>query len=199
MKYPPEHFIETDQANLLELIGCFPLATCIGLYEGNVLTAQLPFAISDNKSMALIGHIARDNALAHMLERQGASLQLIFNGPQSYISPAIFPKGQVPTWNYAAVNLKGSYQLIDDPEQLMHLLNDQFKVFERDAHQYKTDLYQWGNLTPYILGIKFSVKEAIGHFKLSQNKPENLRVLALQETKERHINVIKQWWESHGL
>jgi len=61
---------------------------------------------------ALQFHLARGNALASHLN--GTTALAVVNGPDAYVSPRwLGEREQVPTWNYAAVELEGRVRRMD--------------------------------------------------------------------------------------
>ena len=61
-------------------------------------------------------HVARNNRLAAHLD--GATVLASIAGPDGYISPDWYadPKDQVPTWNYAAVEIEGTTHALTEPD-----------------------------------------------------------------------------------
>ncbi len=58
-------------------------------------------------------HLARGNALTRHLD--GATALAVINGPDGYVSPRWYSDGagQVPTWNYVALELEGRVRRLD--------------------------------------------------------------------------------------
>ncbi len=60
-------------------------------------------------------HLARRNRLAPHLE--GARALALVNGPDGYISPRWYPApGEVPTWNYVALEMEGPVRRLNEDE-----------------------------------------------------------------------------------
>ena len=72
---------------------------------------QAPVVWIDDATIGL--HLARGNGLTRHLD--GASAVFTVLGPDGYISPDWYGLGpdQVPTWNYAAVELEGTVRRMD--------------------------------------------------------------------------------------
>ncbi len=70
----------------------------------------------------LMFHLARGNALAKALD--GMTALISVGGPGHYVSPNWYqdPAGNVPTWNYQAVEIEGAVRTLDmaELEELLH-------------------------------------------------------------------------------
>lgn len=107
--YMPEHFIETDPAEVAGLIAAFPLAAIVAQTEQGLVANHIP-VMAEGKT-ALIGHIALNNDM-HRLIADGAPVLAIFRGQDAYVSPNLYPTKaenhrHVPTWNYQVVHIAG--------------------------------------------------------------------------------------------
>src|SRR5438045_687793 len=68
----------------------------------------------------LLGHMARANP--QWKDLSGEAL-VIFPGPHAYVSASWYETpGTVPTWNYVAVHAYGTFQLIEDRDELHDIL-----------------------------------------------------------------------------
>jgi transcriptional regulator len=131
---------------------------------------------------ALHFHLARGNALTRHIA--GRNALAVINGPDAYVSPRWYSdRGQVPTWNYLALELEGPVRQLDY-EGLHGLL---LAIGEREeariaagepwrAEEVPQKL--WDGLARGIVGFEMEVRAWRPTFKLSQNKPaeERLRV-----------------------
>ena len=73
-------------------------------------------------------HLARANPQLHELAAVAECL-VVFQGPQQYISPSLYPTKRehgkvVPTWNYITVHAWGRPQVIDDATWLRRQVED---------------------------------------------------------------------------
>jgi transcriptional regulator len=86
----------------------------------------------------------------------------------------------VPTSYYAAVQVAGRAEVVDDPQQMADLLNAQLRHFEpdRDGHRVDTE-NEYGKLLPGIRGVRFHFEDVRAKFKFGGNrKPEHARAIA---------------------
>ena len=177
--YLPKHFLVEDPAILAQLISEYPLAIIVGNLDGNLEVNHLPLMLSEDKTK-LYGHIAKMNPLTKVASGSNASVTAIFNGPNAYVTPSWYPSKQesgkvVPTWNYAAVHAQGTIKLIDDPQWLRSHVSQMTNIHEPtyqstwkldDAPE---DYVQ--TMLKAIIGIEIDIKNLVGKFKLSQNRP----------------------------
>ena len=119
-RYPLAPFQVDDTAQLATVISDYPLATVISQREKIPLVTQVPL-LFDAETKTLRGHMDRNNPHCDALAGGGA-IYCVFNGPNHYISPAIYPDTQYPGWNYVAVHVEGMVETKTDPAWLTNLL-----------------------------------------------------------------------------
>ncbi|WP_164155386.1 FMN-binding negative transcriptional regulator [Sandarakinorhabdus rubra] len=89
--------------------------------------AHAPLLVTDSGTVQF--HLARGNALAAHLD--GLVALASIGGPGHYVSPNWYaePAGNVPTWNYVAVELEGPVRALDTAalEALLNLSSDTFE------------------------------------------------------------------------
>ena len=175
--YLPKHFDETRPAVLLALVRAHPLASLVCHGADGLLANHIPL-LPDATLTVLRGHVARANPLWREI---GAGLPAlaIFQGPQGYVSPALYPSkavnGQVvPTWNYAVLHVHGHLRAIDDAQWVRALVEGLTAVHEAQrAQPWQLDdappAYAERMLSA-VVGIELQVERLVGKFKLSQNR-----------------------------
>lgn len=179
--YIPRQFEEARLDVLHELIRSRPLATLVTLGAEGIEANHIPLVLSAKPAPfgALSGHVARSNPLWR--EHPAADVLLIFHGAESYITPSWYAaKAEtgkvVPTWNYAAVHVRGKLSVIDDPARIragLEALTDHNEsAFEHpwavsDAPEEFTN-----RLLEQIVGIEVVITDIRGKWKVSQNRPE---------------------------
>ncbi len=103
---------------------------------------------------------------------------MVVNGPDGYISPRWYPDGgadQVPSWNYAAVELEGRVRRMDDDGLLGQViaLSDKHEARIAEGEPWTidklSDLRRIG-LLKAIVGFELEVQGWRETLKLSQNK-----------------------------
>ena len=198
MQYPPGHHQEKSYQNIVNLIKAYPLAIINSCLNNEMESSHTPLIYQPNGGLGeLIGHLDKYNPqLAHFKENE--KVQLIFNGPQVYISPSVYSTTQLPTWNYFKAHLKGRVIIETDQEKVKHRLINMTAFLEGDQPNYvlKADNPRMAAALDYIVGFRIVIESWEGKYKISQDKRQKDRELAkeamLLETKkvEQAINLL---------
>ncbi|WP_413290683.1 FMN-binding negative transcriptional regulator [Bdellovibrio sp. HCB337] len=170
--YRPPYSKTADTNLALDLIREYPLGLLISNFEQKLEANYLPFLVEqDGEDTYLLAHCAKANP---QWRRLVGDVLVSFQGPQRYISPTIYVgKNQVPTWNYAAVQVHGVAEHFSDSESLKKVLNDSVRFFEAgNGTNWSYDLPPklQESLESAIVGIRIKVLNVEAKFKLSQNR-----------------------------
>jgi transcriptional regulator len=190
--YLPEHFEQTEIAELHRVVSENPLGALV-IHGPNGLDANhLPFEVDASAGPRghLLAHVARANPVWKEVQ-DGAEVLVIFRAGDAYISPNWYPSKhethrQVPTWNYRVVHVHGKVRIRDDERFLRGLVARLTRVHEGRAQVERpwkmTDSSKEyiDQLLTAIVGIEIEVTKMIGKWKLSQNKEERDRVGAAE-------------------
>jgi len=124
-------------------------------------------------------HLSRANALTRHIA--GTNALAVLNGPDAYVSPRWYAeRGQVPTWNYVALELEGPVRRMEE-EGLAGLLEtigerEEARIAEGEPWRpEEVPADHWNKLTRGIVGFEMEVRAWRPTFKLSQNKPAGER------------------------
>lgn len=127
----------------------------------------------------LIGHLARANRQWHAL-RNGISAMAIFQAHDFYVSPGWYETKRqtgkvVPTWNYEAVHLHGTVEVVEDSARLHDIVSTLTNRHEaaRPEPWHVDDApsdFVAAQLKG-IVGIVMTVTSVIAKRKMSQNRP----------------------------
>jgi len=182
MYIPPLH-AETDRNTLFSFVSEHPFGALVTVNGvGDPVATHIPWVLHRERGSrgTLEGHIARAN-LEHggVDAREDHRALVIFTGPQAYISPAwyasTYEHGKVvPTWNYVAVHVYGTFRYVTDPDRLaVHLasLVEQHESGRADAwtiDQAPRDYIE--RQMRAIVGIELSIDRIEGKWKMSQNR-----------------------------
>jgi transcriptional regulator len=179
--YIPKHYEERDLGVLHALIRSHPLGTWVTEAEGALAANHIPFLVDPaaGERGLLVGHVARANPIWRTFSKTMPSL-VIFQGPQSYITPSWYPSKHadgkaVPTWNYAVVHAHGLPRAIEDAAWLRRhvtALTERHEA-ERTVPWQVTDApadYVDAMLKA-IVGIEIPIDAIVGKWKASQNRP----------------------------
>ena len=178
--HPNPAFRKSDASSALE----FARQRGFGILSINgpegPLAAHIPFIISaDGKSVE--AHLVRSNPIARAILKATPAL-LAVSGPDGYISPDWYGvEGQVPTWNYLAVHLRGTVQLLPQDELSAHLDRLSARFEERLAPKpiWKMDKVSPDALSKMmrmIVPIRLDITAIDSTRKLAQNKPDAARI-----------------------
>ncbi|MGC1504901.1 MAG: FMN-binding negative transcriptional regulator [Sulfitobacter sp.] len=151
------------------------------------LLSHVPFLISADGAVAEL-HLVRSNPIVRALKEPLAARIAIIGG-DSYISPDWYGvQDQVPTWNYVAVHLTG--MLEQRPQEELHdLLDRQSAAYESrllPKAPWKTAKMSDGvmdKMMRMIVPCRMAVTGIDGTWKLSQNKPDEVRLAAADHVK----------------
>ena len=193
MNYPPKHHQETDFKNIIATIKQFPLATLISAKDSTIFTTHLPLLheASDGKFGKLVGHIDKFNPHIELL-KDGISSEVIFHGPDCYISPNVYSTTQLPTWNYVKVHLKGKATRIDANNAIIASIAKMTAFLETSETPYVLDQQhpRVQSLADYIIGFELEITAWEGKFKLSQDKLPRDRALAKEALIQKSRNDV---------
>lgn len=119
-------------------------------------------------------HLANANALTPHLD--GTRALLLVNGPSAYVSPRWYEDpGQVPTWNYVAIEMDGPVRRLADEElaDLLGAIGGRHEGRLGGHSRWRPDhvpAERWSRLFAGITGFEMAVETWRPTFKLSQNK-----------------------------
>ncbi len=191
--YIPAHFRVEDREGLVDFMRHYAFATVVSAGDAGLNASHLPLLVDVvGGKVMLRGHFARANP--HWQSIEGAKQVLaVFTGPHAYVSPTWYvTHPSVPTWNYTAVHATGKARLTDEAE----------------LHEIVSELaatYEAGNDPPWrlseqpapyvssmlgaIVGFEIEVAELEGKFKLSQNRPVEIPLVAerLEDAGEKAL------------
>lgn len=182
--YIPKHYNEESWDKKKQLIHDYPLATVVTVdTDGTPIANHFPFFLYEDKESGrkfLHAHVAKKNHQLPSLENNEKVL-VIFKSDDSYISPSYYPEKErthkfVPTWDFAALHIKGKLRVIDDFDfvrlQLNHFTDQQEAAREcpwkvDDAPENYTRLMQKA-----ITGLEIEITESACKFKFEQKMSE---------------------------
>ena len=175
-------FRQTPDADSLAFARQRGFGTLLVNGEALPIVSHVPFLLDADGTTAEL-HLARPNPIARACTDTVPAL-IAVTGPDGYISPDWYGiEGQVPTWNYVAVHLVGRLERRPEDELPTHLdrLSDAFEERLLPKPVWKTsklDPEAAARLHRMILPFRFHVEQVRSTWKLSQNKPEAVRLAA---------------------
>ena len=172
--YVPKHFEPSKPADQLIEEVCF--GTLVEYVDGTLYAAHIPLHFDKDRKWAY-GHLAKANELAAkwVLEESKNDALFIISGPSAYISSSWYATEEVPTYNYTAIQVKGSRRLRnraetdDDLKRLVDYYEQKEpKGLTYDTYSPKTLLQSKG-----VVGFSLEIKSIRAIEKLSQNRKED--------------------------
>jgi transcriptional regulator len=188
--YIPAYHAENDLNKVQSLIDAHPLGVWVTLGAQGLIANHIPFVLDRGRGEfgCLRAHVSRANSVWQQLDAEAESV-VIFQGPQSYITPNWYPSKQadgkvVPTWNYVVAHAHGRARVIEDPRWILQLLCD------LTAHNEAKQALPWQvadapqdfieRLARAVVGIEIPISKLQGKSKLSQDEamPDRLGTVA---------------------
>lgn len=177
--YIPTAFGERDEGKLFALVERHSFGLLISHQDGEPFATHLPLLVergADQKS-ALIGHMARANP--QWRQAEGQTVLAVFSGPHAYISPTWYEaENVVPTWNYAAVHVYGTFRAIQDETSATRILQEMVRTYEASqpspwTFNPATDFNR--KMTKAIVAFRIEIQRIEGKLKMNQNQPRERR------------------------
>ncbi|MCX4762826.1 AMP-binding protein [Streptomyces sp. NBC_01275] len=184
MFVPPIYRV-TDPGQLHQIIRQHPMAMLVGNGPTTPYTTLLPIihlpGAEEPEAFAgfsLLGHLNRANPHWRALAG-GAPASLVFTGPNSYVTPALYDTPvAAPTWNFATAELTGDVVPLSEGEETLEVVRRTAELFERRFGQG----WEAGGSVDYFRSIvsgvgafRFDVTSGQAMFKLSQEKNPAIR------------------------
>jgi transcriptional regulator len=150
--------------------------------EGLPVLSHVPILVADDGATADL-HLVRSNPIARALKAP-LKAKIAVSGPDSYISPDWYGvDDQVPTWNYIAVHLTGTLELLPQ-DHMRDMLDRQSKHFEDQLAP--KPAWKADKMTPDVLAkmmrqivpCRMTITDVDGTWKMNQNKPDDVRLRA---------------------
>lgn len=191
----PKNYRSEDVSLLKKIINENAFGLLISNKEKLSATHAMFLINESGSDFKLESHISRVNPQAKLLEN-GDEVLCDFLGAHTYISSSWYEKINVSTWNYQAVQIRGTVQVMNDEELYHHLeqLTDKYESSQQCPMQVKK------------MGDDFVKKEMKGAFgmfiipteinianKLSQNRNDkdydNI-IKTLNQSDDRNANLM---------
>jgi transcriptional regulator len=183
--YLPKTFEPPDAETLRQFMRAHPFGVLVTMTSTGLDANHLPFVFDAEPAPygTLRGHVARANPVWRECQA-GTDALIIFQGPDSFISPSWYPTKQetgavVPTWNYIVVHAHGTVRVVEDAAWLrahVEALTDRQEA-GREApwavSDAPADYIQ--KMVGAIVGIEMRISRLVGKWKLSQNRSERDR------------------------
>lgn len=169
-------FTLADVTEMRRVIEANPWATIVSSADEGLVASHYAVLLDDDRDdLTIVAHVGRPDDIIHGLgERE---LLVVFQGPHGYVSPGWYGDvPAVPTWNYTAVHLVGTPEILSPAENLQVLdrLVERFEGRMPDPRlmwQRPNDAAFVERLAAGTVGFRLTPSRVIAKRKLSQNKP----------------------------
>lgn len=172
--YSPEEFKIKELPIVIDFLRENPLGASV-CSSGTVepIVSHLPYLVEQlGTEISLESHLSVHNPQSEHI-RNGRTILLIFQGPNAYISSSVYSHHNVPTWNYQAVHVYGTIDVMTKEELLAHLKKS---VHHFDGIRHgkvnfdELDSKMIESYIQEIKGFKVTSYRIETVFKLSQNR-----------------------------
>ena len=178
--YLPKHFEQQDLESLTSLLETYPLGALVTQHEGIIEANHIPFLLDGPLAAGgkLIGHVAKGNPVWKSDFTNQETL-VIFQGPESYITPNWYPSKQVhhqvvPTYNYAVVHIYGRLSVTHDEATKRRVVEDltaSMEKMRKSTWQVSDAPSEYiEKMLNAIVGIELTITRIQAKWKVSQNR-----------------------------
>lgn len=144
--YTPKHFKVSDFEEIREFVQQNSFGTLVTTKKGKPIATHLPLQlIKDGEEFFITGHMAYGNPQWRTFEACEDVL-VMFQGPHAYISSSWYEQENVPTWNYQAVHIYGTAQLLTEDElkqDLTSLMEKHEAIVKILSYGIRSPLHYW--------------------------------------------------------
>jgi predicted FMN-binding regulatory protein PaiB/ribosomal protein S18 acetylase RimI-like enzyme len=187
--YIPALFKLTDSETIREFVNGNGFGILIGSVNGKFWATHVPMLLTKDKDQKdiLTGHLSKANIQWKEFEKS-EEVMVVFTGNHSYISSSWYDHENVPTWNYLAVHVYGTIQIIEGAElkeELARMINKYESGLPNPVSvETMTESFVQKEMRG-IIGFRISISEIQAAQKLSQNRDDKnyLRIIEGLENK----------------
>ncbi len=172
--YVPLQYKNENLAEVREFLRNHAFAILVNQVNGKLWASHIPLELeadADGQDF-LIGHIAKANPQGTSFNSSDEVL-CIFNGPHSYVSSSWYLEEEVPTWNYIAVHVYGSLEILSESEVLESLekLMDKYESTSEKPLAMSSLSLRTMRQVRGIVGFRIRIRDIQAASKLSQGRP----------------------------
>jgi transcriptional regulator len=182
--YSPEEFKIKELPIVLDFLREHPLGVAVSsVVTVEPIVSHLPFLVEQHENeVVLESHLSIHNPQSEHI-RSGRTILVIFQGPNAYISSSVYSHHNVPTWNYQAVHVYGTIDLMSKEELRAHL--------KKSVHHFdgiRHGKINFDELNPKM--IESYIQEIKG-FKVTSYRIETVFKLSQNRNSTDYENIIQ--------
>lgn len=204
--YQPTEFRDDDASTAYAHIERNPMGMIVSHADGRLRATHLPFLLDDRGSPSgLVSHFALRNEQLRDLP-DGSDVLVLFPGPHAYVSPQHYAAEQdVPTWNYTAVHLAGTYRRLPDgalPALLSRTVSELEAADGGSWSLASMDPAALRDLARAVVAFEVETTSIDGGYKLSQDKLQadvDGVIDAFSSSSEPHRQAVAAEMRRHGV
>lgn len=182
---------QNDEQRIRTIIEEYGFALLVSQVDGLPWATHLPLLLDKDErgEDILLGHFAKAN-LASQQINDGELVLAVFSGAHTYISSSWYDHLNVPTWNYEAVHVYGSFYFVHSQEKIRYALKKLIDKYEKNMeHPLSLDKMPEEFLGQEMRGLvafEIKIREVHASRKLSQNRNDAnfVRIVAQLERQE---------------
>lgn len=171
--YIPHHYKNENLAEVTDFLRKNSFGILINQVDGKPWATHIPLEldVDENGMDVLVSHISKANPQWKSFEAN-KNVLCIFNGPHSYISSSWYKEEEVPTWNYIAVHVYGTIEILEETAVLasLHKLVDKYEADSKNPISIDKLSKNTMRQIKGIIGFKITINKIQAAYKLSQGR-----------------------------
>jgi len=189
--YIPQHYKNENIEEVKDFLSKNSFGILVNQIDGKPWATHIPLELDNDKNGndVLVGHIAKANPQWKNF-KETRQVLCIFNGPHSYISSSWYKEEEVPTWNYIAVHVYGTIEILDDEAILasMHRLVNKYEANSKYPISIDNLSKKTMRQIKGVVGFQIKIDKIKAAYKLSQGR-EHDHPMIISELEEQKTSV----------
>lgn len=194
--YIPELYKNENPQEIEQFLHQNGFAILVNQTQGKLWATHTPLLLEtlEEGKLSLCGHISKENPQAQDFQTNEEVLA-IFQGPHTYISSSWYDHENVPTWNYIAVHVYGTLELLDHEQSVSSLKRLVDKYEKTQEHPVRVENLSAKTMRQAhgIVAFRIHIKAIEAKKKLSQNRDDaNYKNIMqqLDQSEDAHAKAI---------
>jgi len=185
--YIPEIYKNENPQEIRDFLKGNAFGILVTNKDGKSCATHIPLELAtrDDGTEILHGHISKANEQVGHL-KDGAEALCIFNGPHSYISASWYDFEEVSTWNYIAVQIRGTLKILDEEglRNSIKTLMDKYESSQKKpVHMDKLSEKTLRQING-VVGFEIEIESIEAAKKMSQNRDDKNHAAVVDRLRE---------------